>query len=35
MGNAIDEVKKTAKYITLSNDEHGILHAIKNLLYVI
>jgi hypothetical protein len=28
MGNAPDELKKKAGYITLSNDEDGIVHFI-------
>lgn len=33
MENAQDLVKKAADYITLSNDEDGILHVIKKFLY--
>jgi Cof subfamily protein (haloacid dehalogenase superfamily) len=29
MGNAIDEVKEKADYITLSNDENGVAHVIR------
>ncbi|MDN6196317.1 MAG: HAD-IIB family hydrolase, partial [Atopostipes suicloacalis] len=29
MENAIEEVKKAADYITYSNDENGVAHAIK------
>jgi HAD-superfamily hydrolase, subfamily IIB len=35
MGNAPDEVKAAARNITLSNDEDGIYHAIKNILCLI
>jgi Cof subfamily protein (haloacid dehalogenase superfamily) len=31
MGNAVQEVKKIAKYITKSNDEDGIAYAINNI----
>lgn len=31
MGNAVDSIKKLASYITLSNDESGISHAIIKL----
>lgn len=30
MGNAIDEVKAAADYITLSNDESGVAHALRH-----
>ena len=30
MGNAIDEVKAAADYITLSNEESGVAHAIRH-----
>ena len=30
MGNANDEMKKQASFVTLSNDEYGITHALKN-----
>ena len=29
MGNARDEVKENARFVTLSNDENGVAHAIK------
>jgi Cof subfamily protein (haloacid dehalogenase superfamily) len=35
MGNASDEIKAAAKFITLSNREDGIYHALKNMLKVI
>ena len=31
MANAVDEVKKRAAYITLSNDEEGIYECLKML----
>lgn len=31
MGNAIDEVKSTAKYVTKNNDENGVSYIIKKL----
>lgn len=30
MGNAIDEIKKRAKYILPSNDEKGVVYAVEN-----
>ena len=35
MGNAVEEVKSVAKYVTLDNDEGGIAHALKDILHVI
>lgn len=35
MGNAFDEVKEAAEYVTLSNDEDGIPHALRNYLHII
>ena len=35
MGNAVEEVKAAAKYVTLENDAGGIAHALKNILHVI
>ena len=35
MGNAIPELKKVAKYVTLDAKEHGVVHALKNILKVI
>ena len=35
MGNAGDEVKQAAKYVTMSNDDNGIAHAIRNILKLI
>ena len=35
MGNAVEEVKSAAKYVTLPNDEGGIAHALKNILHII
>lgn len=32
MGNAIDVIKQAAHYHTLSNDEHGVAHAITKML---
>ena len=32
MGNATDAVKRVADYVTLTNDEHGVAHAIERLL---
>jgi HAD superfamily hydrolase (TIGR01484 family) len=32
MGNAIEPVRHAARYITLTNDEHGVAHAIDMLL---
>ena len=31
MGNAVEEIKMAAKYVTLANDDDGIAHAIKML----
>lgn len=31
MGNAEDQVKRAARYVTLSNDEDGVAHAIMNI----
>ena len=33
MGNAVDEVKAIADFITISNDEDGIAIALEQLLY--
>ena len=33
MGNAIPEIKKMANYETLSNNENGVAHVIKNLCF--
>ena len=35
MGNAVEEVKVAAKYVTLPNDEGGIAHALKEILHII
>ena len=35
MGNAIPELKKVAKYITLKADDHGVSYALKHILKVI
>ena len=35
MGNAVEEVKAAAKYVTLENDAGGIAHALKKILHVI
>lgn len=35
MGNAVEEVKAAAKYVTLPNDEGGIAHALKEILHII
>lgn len=32
MGNSCEELKEIADYITLSNDENGVLKALQNLL---
>ena len=29
MGNATDEIKAMAQYITKTNEEHGVAHAIQ------
>lgn len=34
MGNAIDEVKQLADYVTLHTDEHGIQHAMKHFQWI-
>ena len=33
MANALDEVKEVSDYVTLSNDEDGVAHAIRKLLF--
>lgn len=33
MGNAVDEVKAVADYVTKSNDENGIAHVIKTFIF--
>ena len=35
MGNAVEEIKAAAKHVTLTNDEGGIAHALKNILHII
>ena len=35
MGNAVEEVKAAAKYVTLLNDEGGIAYALKEILHTI
>ena len=35
MGNACPELKAAAKYVTLSNDDDGIAHALKQLLHLL
>ena len=35
MGNAVEEVKSVAKYVTLDNDKGGIAHALKEILHII
>ena len=35
MGNGVYEVKQTASYITLSNDDEGIVYGLKEILKVI
>ena len=35
MGNAVEDVKAAAKYVTLKNDEGGIAHALKEILHII
>ena len=35
MGNAVEEVRSAAKYLTLPNDEGGIAHALKHILHII
>lgn len=32
MGNAREDIKSMADAVTLTNDEHGVAHMIKNLL---
>ena len=32
MGNAIEPIKKLARYVTLDNDAHGVAHAIGKIL---
>lgn len=34
MGNAVDEIKRMATTVTRTNDEHGVAHAIRNLLEI-
>ena len=34
MGNAIEEVKQLADYVTLESDEHGIQHALKHFSWI-
>ncbi len=35
MGNAVKELKNTAKYITKTNNEAGIAYALKKILKII
>ena len=35
MGNAIDELKARANYVTLTNEEEGIAHYLKNILKLV
>lgn len=35
MGNAVEEVKAAARYVTCSNDEDGVAHALRDILRVI
>lgn len=35
MGNAVEEVRAAAKYVTIPNDEGGIAYALKEILHVI
>ena len=35
MGNAIPELKNTATYTTLTNDENGVSHALREILRLI
>lgn len=35
MGNASDEVKRCARFVTLGNDEEGIHHALSNIFKLI
>ena len=35
MGNAVEEVKAAAKYVTLPNDEGGIAYALEHILHII
>ncbi|KZZ85319.1 Cof-type HAD-IIB family hydrolase [Bacillus sp. SJS] len=32
MGNAVDEIKSKSDFVTLTNDEHGVAHAIEHVL---
>ncbi|MNO84268.1 putative phosphatase YwpJ [compost metagenome] len=32
MGNAVDEIKQLCTYVTLTNNEHGVAHALTHLL---
>lgn len=32
MGNAIDLIKRTARHVTLSNDAHGVAHALEKIM---
>ena len=34
MENAHDDLKKAARFITKSNDDSGVVHAIKNILSI-
>ena len=35
MGNAVEEVRAAAKYITLTNDQGGVAHALRDMLHII
>lgn len=35
MGNGVEAVKDAARYVTISNDEGGVAHALKHILHVI
>lgn len=35
MGNGVEAVKAAAKYVTLTNDEGGIAHALEHILHII
>ena len=35
MGNATAPVRQSAKYVTRSNDEEGIVHALEHLLGIL
>jgi hydroxymethylpyrimidine pyrophosphatase-like HAD family hydrolase len=35
MGNAVEEVKNAATYVTLTNDEHGVSYALRDILGLI